>query len=183
MKWLRDFLLIEKGGLQKIATGTPPTFATEENQSCRTVAPVATVAVANPEKRNSEADVLQALITLGTWRTTNQIAEAVNLPAVDVLPVLEALLEVGYVERDGGPIYIWLHSGARLLLNRYLGSQTVTPSQPTPVLHCDGFKSVTLKPDVTVSKAQLEPGERKLLHAFKRRFGGSTEWRPEAGAL
>ena len=36
--------------------------------------------------------------------------------------------------------------------SRYLDSQTVTSSQPTPVLNCDGFKNVTTETDVTFSK-------------------------------
>src|SRR5262249_27692909 len=36
--------------------------------------------------------------------------------------------------------------------SRYLDSQTVTSSQPTPVLNCDGFKNVTTQENVTVSK-------------------------------
>ncbi len=37
-------------------------------------------------------------------------------------------------------------------LDTHPASQTVTPSQPTPVLPCDGFKSATPEIDVTVSK-------------------------------
>src|SRR5262249_40991287 len=39
------------------------------------------------------------------------------------------------------------------VFSRYLDVQTVTPSQPTRVLNCDGLKSVTPETDVTVSKA------------------------------
>jgi hypothetical protein len=54
-----------------------------------------------------KADVLQALITIGTWRTTKQIAAAVNRTEEAVLPILEALRGVGSLDRDGGPIDIW----------------------------------------------------------------------------
>jgi hypothetical protein len=54
------------------------------------------------------ADVLQALNVFGTWRTTKQIAAAVNRTEEAVLSILEALREGGSVDRDGGPIYIWL---------------------------------------------------------------------------
>ena len=51
--------------------------------------------------------VLDTMISIGTWKTTRQIAKAVNLPVDQVLPVLETLFKAGSVDRSPGPIFIW----------------------------------------------------------------------------
>ena len=48
---MRLLTLIQKGGLKRIATATPATLATQESTKRRTVAPVATVAVANTKNQ------------------------------------------------------------------------------------------------------------------------------------
>jgi hypothetical protein len=71
-------------------------------------------------------DVLQALISIGVWKTTRQIAQTMNLSADDIHPVLEELLAAGTIERDGGPIWIWQanieerlrHHGAIIAIDR-----------------------------------------------------------------
>ena len=67
---------------------------------------------------------------IGTWRTTRQIAKAVNLPEEAVRSILEALRRVGSVEHDGGLIIIWKatienqlhHHGIRIAIDRESGS-------------------------------------------------------------
>jgi hypothetical protein len=49
--------LIQKGGITKVATATPATVATQEAEIGRTVAEVATVAVANPEEASLERHI------------------------------------------------------------------------------------------------------------------------------
>jgi hypothetical protein len=75
------------------------------------------------------------------------------------------------LESAGISIAVWEDGSFRVLVSE------------ADTLQAIGEGSTIYSPADMFFYVQLEPGERKLLHAFKRRFGGSTEWRREAGAL
>jgi hypothetical protein len=121
--------------------------------------------------------VLDAMLALGSWKTTHEIAEAVNLSADDIRPVLEELLTAGTIERDGGTA-IWIWQAVIEERLRYHGAIIAIDcetSEALPLFKTGDADTVKDTSDVYLpSEIELTPQQRAdLTRAINRYEAGS----------